>query len=80
MKQDEITNPNVWKYITGNVSTPEEKQQIMEWARANEGHMEELAALRRLYDVLLWRGEGRKKPECTANGKERLFIDRKSVV
>ncbi|MDR1937737.1 MAG: FecR domain-containing protein [Tannerellaceae bacterium] len=48
-----MTHHCLHKYITGN-TTPEESRQVAEWVKADAKNMEELTALRRLYDVLVW--------------------------
>jgi ferric-dicitrate binding protein FerR (iron transport regulator) len=42
------------KYIAGEAN-PVEKETVFEWAKADENNMKELLALRKLYDISIWR-------------------------
>lgn len=44
------------RYISGN-ATPNEKDDVTRWLDADEKHMKEFLALRKLYDISIWQQE-----------------------
>lgn len=67
------------RYISGD-ATPKEKDDITRWLDADEKHMKEFLALRKLYDISIWQQEAVPvEKDDSSFGKKHLALRKISI-